>query len=74
MFGCHEVTELADAFIDGEYLAGAWMQIRLHMQACLSCADFIEEKRWLKNRVRAAVKGLSVPTTLGPRIQKRIGA
>jgi len=74
MIGCSEVTELSDAFIDGELLVDVQAQIMRHLRGCDGCATFVECKRRLKRLVRASVRSQTVPASLRFRVVAEIGA
>ena len=71
-FGCDEVRQLSDAFIDGELLGEAHLQLLQHIRRCIRCSAFIEEKTGLKRLVRTSVRGLTVPAALYRRIRAHI--
>ena len=73
-FGCNEMRQLSDAFIDHELLGEAQLQMLQHIRRCSNCSAFIEEKVGLKRLVRASVKGLTVPATLLQRVRAHIRA
>jgi len=74
MIACSEVTELSDAFIDGELLVDVQAQIMRHLRGCDGCAAFVECKHRLKRLVRASVRSLTVPASLRFRVLTEIGA
>ena len=74
MIGCSEVTELSDAFIDGELLVDVQAQIMRHLRGCDGCAAFVECKRQLKRLVHASVRNVTAPASSRFRVLTEIGA
>jgi hypothetical protein len=66
---CRDVRERSDAFVDNELLIEAIVRILRHIGICDGCRELVEEKVRLKRRVRASVRGLGVPSSLGTSIR-----
>ena len=55
MLKCKDVTERANAYIDGDLNAWARMQMRMHLMMCEHCTRFMAQMRQTKALLRQSV-------------------
>ena len=63
-FACREARRLSDAYVDLQLPFEARLHMVNHLNRCIECRDFVEEKTRCKSLVRRAVSGVRAPDRL----------
>jgi len=69
---CRQILEQMDAYIDNALAAGETRQITVHLSGCPACAEELESRRSLRNRVRGAALAVPEAPFLEARIRSRL--
>ena len=69
---CHKSRAQLDSYIDNELLTEGNIEMIEHFRRCTSCTREAQDRRDLQQRLRDAVRGITVPTGLGQRVRDRL--
>jgi anti-sigma factor RsiW len=61
---CGAVIAWADSYVDRELPVGAAGQVFRHLSGCEMCTALVDEKTYIKNKVKASVNSAAVPARL----------
>jgi len=61
---CRDSIALLDAYVDGELSGEAASRMFRHVSGCRNCSELVDERKFIKNRVRASVSSTFTPARL----------
>jgi hypothetical protein len=61
---CRDSIALLDAYVDGELSGEAASRMFRHVSGCRNCSELVDERKFIKNRVRASVSSTFTPAQL----------
>lgn len=69
---CQRVRAYLDSYLNNELLVETTHEVLRHLEGCAACSESLENRRRIKELLKAAVMKESVPPALQEKIRKRI--
>jgi anti-sigma factor RsiW len=70
--GCERTWKYLDYYVSDELSIETSLEVSGHLKVCRACSSEVETRRYLRDRLRAAVQGEPVPPDLRGRVAKRV--
>src|SRR5438270_5089948 len=69
---CQRLRAYLDSYLNNELLVETTHEVLRHLEHCLACSEALENRRRIKELLKAAVMKESAPPALQEKIRKRI--
>ena len=70
---CEKARQYLDYYVSGELSIEVILNVSRHLRSCKGCADELEARSRLRDRLRLAVRRTPVSSDLRAKVAKRIG-